>query len=124
MPSSTVARRWVVNASPLILLSKVGKLDLIDALASEVAIPAAVLCELRDGADDDSSRNAARAITNARVVPDEVRYVGCRSTAPPPSTATNSVCPSYSKGCAYGVRSARATPTSCSSTPEHAASRK
>jgi hypothetical protein len=31
-----VARRWVVNASPLILLSKVGKLDLIDALATDV----------------------------------------------------------------------------------------
>lgn len=36
MPSSNVARRWVINASPLILLSKIGRLDLIDAVATEV----------------------------------------------------------------------------------------
>jgi predicted nucleic acid-binding protein len=71
VPSSNVARRWVVNASPLILLSKVGKLDLIDALASEVAIPAAVVDELEDGPGDDPSRRAAQAIANARILPAE-----------------------------------------------------
>jgi predicted nucleic acid-binding protein len=71
VPSSSVARRWVVNASPLILLSKVGQLDLMDALASDVVIPAAVLDELDDGSVDDPSRRAAQAIANARIIPAE-----------------------------------------------------
>ena len=71
MPSSNVARRWVVNASPLILLSKVGKLGLIDALASEVAIPAAVLDELEDSPADDPAHQVPQAIASARIVPAE-----------------------------------------------------
>ncbi len=46
MSSSNVARRWVVNASPLILLSKVGKVGLIGELAQDVVIPEAVVREL------------------------------------------------------------------------------
>lgn len=71
MPSSNVARRWVVNASPLILLAKVGRLDLIDALATEVTIPAAVLQELEDGPPDDSSRHAVEKLVSARIAPAE-----------------------------------------------------
>lgn len=71
MPSSNVARRWVVNASPLILLSKVGRLDLIDALATEVAIPAAVLQELENSPPDDPSRRVAEILASARIAPAE-----------------------------------------------------
>lgn len=40
-------RRFVVNASPLILLARIDALDLLHQLAEEVAVPAAVLAEVR-----------------------------------------------------------------------------
>jgi predicted nucleic acid-binding protein len=39
-------RRWVVNASPLILLGKTGHLGLLGALADQVAVPRAVADEV------------------------------------------------------------------------------
>jgi predicted nucleic acid-binding protein len=43
---------WVINASPLILLGKLGRLDLIAALANRVMVPAAVIDEIAAGAGD------------------------------------------------------------------------
>jgi predicted nucleic acid-binding protein len=40
------SRRWVVNASPLILLGKTDNLDLLSALADVVAVPRAVVNEI------------------------------------------------------------------------------
>lgn len=40
---------WVVNASPLILLAKVGRLDLLSDLADKLVIPAAVAAEILAG---------------------------------------------------------------------------
>jgi hypothetical protein len=37
--------RWVVNASPLILLGKVEQIPLLGALAGEIAVPRAVIRE-------------------------------------------------------------------------------
>ena len=39
-------RKWVVNASPVILLGKVGHLDLLEALCAQMIIPAAVVTEV------------------------------------------------------------------------------
>lgn len=36
-------RRWVVNASPLILLGKVEQFQLLGALASDIVVPGAVI---------------------------------------------------------------------------------
>ncbi|GMV58064.1 MAG: hypothetical protein AMXMBFR72_11760 [Betaproteobacteria bacterium] len=47
------AEAWVVNTSPLILLGKIGQLDLLEALAPQVLVPAAVVEELTAGADRD-----------------------------------------------------------------------
>ena len=40
------SKRWVVNASPLILLGKTDNLDLLGALADVVAVPRAVVAEV------------------------------------------------------------------------------
>lgn len=42
-------RRWIVNASPVIFLEKVGALELLKQLADEVAIPASVHLEVAAG---------------------------------------------------------------------------
>lgn len=40
-------RQWIVNASPLILLGKMGRLNLLVALADELILPRAVLREIQ-----------------------------------------------------------------------------
>jgi hypothetical protein len=35
-----VSRRWAVNASPLIVLAKVGRVDVLTTLCDELVIPA------------------------------------------------------------------------------------
>jgi len=51
-----VAERWVVNASPLILLSKVGQAELLVRLPDEVFVPQAVAREILAGPKDDLAR--------------------------------------------------------------------
>ena len=41
--------RWVVNASPLILLGKIGQIGLLSALAGRIAVPQAVAEEIGAG---------------------------------------------------------------------------
>ena len=48
--------RWVVNASPLILLAKVRHSNLLTHLAGEVVIPASVAAEVRAGPPTDPAR--------------------------------------------------------------------
>jgi predicted nucleic acid-binding protein len=55
-----VSEAWVVNASPLILFSRIGRLDLIERLAPAILIPNAVLEEVRAGQLKD--RTAAIAL--------------------------------------------------------------
>jgi predicted nucleic acid-binding protein len=40
-------RRWVVDASPLILLGKVDQIQILGALASDIAVPGAVIREMK-----------------------------------------------------------------------------
>ena len=53
---SPVAERWIVNASPLIVLAKVGQLDLLSAIADEVRVPRGVAEEVVAGPSDDPAR--------------------------------------------------------------------
>ncbi len=48
--------RWVLNASPVILLGKLGRLDLVPALCAEWVIPRAVYEELARGPADPASQ--------------------------------------------------------------------
>lgn len=49
-----MAEQWVVNASPLIVMSKIGQAHLFADLAETVVIPTAVL-------DDNAARKCARS---------------------------------------------------------------
>jgi hypothetical protein len=49
-------RPWVVDTSPLIFLSKLGRLDLLRRSAAEVLIPEAVLREIREESDESTSQ--------------------------------------------------------------------
>lgn len=44
---------WVVNASPLILLGKIGRIDLLLDLAETLVVPASVAAEIQAGPADD-----------------------------------------------------------------------
>lgn len=49
---------WVLNASPIIVLAKVDRLDLLERLAPEICIPPAVVKEITVGPEDDLGRRA------------------------------------------------------------------
>lgn len=55
-----MSEAWVVNASPLILFSRIARLDLIERLAPTILVPDAVIEEVRFGEHKD--RTAATAV--------------------------------------------------------------
>src|SRR5438105_10091516 len=63
-------RRFVVNASPLILLSHIDALPLLAALADEVIAPMAVIAEIRVGVPDDPQSAAVGQLPWLDVRPD------------------------------------------------------
>ena len=48
--------RWVVNASPLIVLAKIDSLHLLTELAEEIVVPRAVITEINAGPVGDPAR--------------------------------------------------------------------
>jgi predicted nucleic acid-binding protein len=50
--------QWVVNASPLIVLGKIGQLDLLTKLPQRIVVPAAVVTEILAGPEGDAARLA------------------------------------------------------------------
>ena len=69
-----MSRRWAVNASPLIVLVKIGRADLLTTLSEELVIPAGVAEELLRGDEDDPSVRWIRG-EGARFIPAEVAPV-------------------------------------------------
>lgn len=53
-----MSERWVLNASPVIVLARVGQEHLLDALADELVIPHQVTQEIEAGPGDDPARRA------------------------------------------------------------------
>lgn len=51
-----MADRWVVNASPVILLGKAGVIHLLPQLCDELVIPAGVVAEVQQGRLADAGR--------------------------------------------------------------------
>ena len=51
-----LAEKWVINASPVIALSRVGQVELLGRLPERVVIPQAVARELRNAPEDDPAR--------------------------------------------------------------------
>ena len=52
-----MAKRWVINASPLIILAKIGQVGLLAALADEIVIPDRVVREINAGPSNDPAKN-------------------------------------------------------------------
>jgi predicted nucleic acid-binding protein len=53
---SLVAERWVINASPVIALSRVGQVELLVRLPQQSVIPRSVADELLRAPEDDAAR--------------------------------------------------------------------
>ncbi|NEV62098.1 DUF3368 domain-containing protein [Thiorhodococcus minor] len=64
--------RWVVNASPLILLGKVEQIQLLGALAGEIAVPRAVIREVGAKTDGAPKVQTLMALESAIIVDDEL----------------------------------------------------
>ena len=65
---SMVPNRWVVNASPLILLGKVEQIQLLGALAGEIAVPRAVIREVSAKPDGERTVQTLTALESAIIV--------------------------------------------------------
>jgi predicted nucleic acid-binding protein len=52
-----VSNKWVVNASPLILLCKIQRISLLPALTQELVIPRSVAAEIQMGPASDPARD-------------------------------------------------------------------
>lgn len=73
-----VDRALVVNASPLILLARIDRLDLLASLASLLVVPEAVIREIQAGSDRDGTANKVKDLPSIlrvedRPVPDRIR---------------------------------------------------
>jgi predicted nucleic acid-binding protein len=55
---SLVAERWVINASPVIALSRIGQVELLVRLPQQSVIPRSVADELLRAPEDDPARRA------------------------------------------------------------------
>jgi predicted nucleic acid-binding protein len=51
-----MSRKWIVDASPVILLTKIGQAELLSSCSEEVLIPAAVAEEIRQPDEMDPAR--------------------------------------------------------------------
>ncbi|MEB3278430.1 MAG: DUF3368 domain-containing protein [Lyngbya sp.] len=51
-----MSRKWVINASPLIVLAKISQISLLSQLCDEIVIPTGVVQEINDGMDDDPAK--------------------------------------------------------------------
>lgn len=53
-----MAEQWVVNASPLIVLARIGQEELLLSLAEQVVVPRSVAVEIEAGPSHDEARQA------------------------------------------------------------------
>jgi len=58
---SRIAEQWVINASPLIALARVGQVELLKRLPKRAVVPRAVEEELLRAAEDDPARRAVES---------------------------------------------------------------
>jgi len=67
-------KKWVINASPLIVLARINHLFLVQHLAKEIVIPAGVAKEISRGPEDDPARQWVQAheiefVREVKVIP-------------------------------------------------------
>jgi predicted nucleic acid-binding protein len=63
---------WIVDTGPVVVLAKVGRLDLLTGMAREVLLPSPVVREIRRGPAPDPARRAVEAGWGTEVA---VRYI-------------------------------------------------
>ena len=63
---------WIVNASPIISLARIGYLDLLSQLTSDALIPDAVAAEILAGVPADPARKAMESGWGHRASPREI----------------------------------------------------
>lgn len=64
-------KSWIINASPLILLGKIKRLDLLPELTPSLLIPRSVSIEILDGPDGDPAKVWLQTLeVISRIVPD------------------------------------------------------
>ena len=51
-----MSRKWVINASPLIVLTKISQVDILHQMCSEIVIPSGVVQEINSGPENDPAR--------------------------------------------------------------------
>ena len=51
-----MTRKWVINASPLIVLAKISQISLLPQRCSEIVIPTGVVQEINFGLGDDPAK--------------------------------------------------------------------
>lgn len=71
-------RALVVNASPLILLARIDRLDLLTSLTKLLVVPEAVIREIQAGSDRDGTADKIKGLASIlqvgdRPVPDQIR---------------------------------------------------
>lgn len=81
-----MTERWVLNASPLIALGRIGYTHLIKELATDIAIPCAVADEIKAGPANDRAYHAlmdnTRHIVETNLVPEVLAWdLGAGETA-------------------------------------------
>lgn len=58
-----MSERWILNASPTIIMARIGKLGLLTSLPDEVVLPEAVAEEVKAGPEGDAARLAVETNT-------------------------------------------------------------
>jgi predicted nucleic acid-binding protein len=78
--ASAVPEDWIVDTTPLVILAKVGHLDLLTGLARKVVLPSPVVREIRKGPASDPARREIEAgwgtVVAVRYIRVAVRSVG------------------------------------------------
>jgi predicted nucleic acid-binding protein len=76
LQKSLVAEKWIINASPVIALARVGQVGLLARLPEQAALPQAVAEELSVAPEDDHARQALESglfkIVKAPAIPDNI----------------------------------------------------
>jgi predicted nucleic acid-binding protein len=67
-----VSETWVVNASPVIALARIGQLHLLERLAQSLLLPDAVAAEIQSGPADDAARAAVLSGWGSRQSPPSI----------------------------------------------------
>lgn len=64
-----MAERWITDASPLITLARIGRAELLEELAEQLVVPAAVVAEVMAGPPQDAARRLLEGGFGVRAIP-------------------------------------------------------